>query len=334
MNNQNPYDVLGVSPSASAVEVKKRYRELAKDLHPDLNPGDPKSEEQFKRVSAAFGVLSDEKKRKLYDEFGDLAIKLGFDAEKLEQLRFSQNHAGGQAYKGFSAEDLFGGGGFDLADLFEGFAQARGGHAPQNWDRPKKAKNVQTSLSISFKDAALGVEREINLQIPNAVEYTDSSGSQSTQTQMSTKKLKVKIPAGVEHGQAIRLAGQGMSSPSGGESGDLLIKLHVQPDPIFKRNGDDLSLTLPITISEAMLGAEVQVPTLKGRVKLTVPAGTQSGTRLRLKAQGIARAGKKAGDLFAEVEVLVPKPPHDDDAIKKVQAIESLYEGSIRVWET
>lgn len=301
------YSVLGVPRNADADAIKKAYRKLARDLHPDKNPGNKSAESRFKNVNRAYEALGDPKKRALYDEFGEEALREGFDAEKARAYKqwSSRGGANGGGFPGggfgggggrrVNLEDLFGGdvgggGGFDFrtgggggedpfADLF-GRAQRRRG--------PVRGRDIEQAITIPFESAVKGTQ--LKLQAPGASE-----------------PVTVRIPPGAGEGSRVRIAGQGMPSPNGGQNGDLILEIHVEPHSLFERDGDDLELELPITVSEAIKGAKVKVPTFDGPVTIKVPAGSQTGQRLRVKGKGVTRKGKEPGDLYVVLSVHVPK---------------------------
>ncbi len=317
------YSLLGVSKGATPAEVKKAYRELAKANHPDRNPGNKKAEDRFKKASAAFEVLGDAEKRALYDEFGDESTKVGFDAKNARKYRGWQQQAaraaqaarspgarrayrsrgGGTGPGGVDLEELFQGGkdsgGFSFSDLGDSLSDLFGGRSdpgPRARGRsgPRKGEDVDTEITISFKKSIQGGETRIRIARPDRAR---------------PQTLTLKVPVGLREGQKIRLAGQGAEGPPGTAQGDLLITVKVRADPLFTREGDNLLLTLPITVGEAIRGATLEVPTLGGRVKLKVPAGSQTGKRLRLKGKGVPERKKKAaGHLFVELQVEVPIP--------------------------
>lgn len=299
MSDRRYYDILGVTRDASADGIRKAYRALARKHHPDVNPGDAAAEERFKELSAAYEVLSDAEKRKLYDEFGEDATRLGFDPEQAraysqwqERSRWRESPGGygpGQE-TGFDAEELFG-------ELFGG--RRRG---------PRRGHDLHAELATDLRTAALGGERELH--------FADG------------RTLMVRIPPGVDDGGTIRLRGQGAPSGASGAPGDLLVTLRVQPHPVFTREGKDLLVELPITVGEAIRGAKVTVPTLDGKVRLTVPAGSQSGQRLRIRRKGVARRGQPPGDLLVALSIRVP--PHESGLDDALAAIEAAYDGDIR----
>jgi curved DNA-binding protein len=285
------YAVLGVPRTADADTIKKAYRKLAARLHPDKNPDDKGSEARFKQVNHAYDVLGDDAKRKLYDEFGEDGLREGFDPGRSRAYRdwaSNQGRGSGGAYPGggtVDIEDLFGGGrsasGFgDLFGDFMGRARrARG---------PAKGPDLESEVTIDFASAVRGATLELQ---PQGV-----SGSTVT----------VRIPAGAADGNRVRIGGQGGPSATGGPRGDLVLTLHVTPHRYFRREGDDLHLDLPVTVSEAYRGAKVRVPTIDGDVTLKVPERAQSGQTVRLRGKGVARKGGQPGDLYVHFMVQVP----------------------------
>jgi len=284
------YGVLGVPKDADATTIKKTYRKLAKDLHPDKNPGNKKAEDRFKTVNHAFDVLSDAKKRALYDEFGEEGLREGFDAERVRAYSqwAKQQGAGGSARGGgrggVRIEDLFGNqtSGEGIGDLF-GDLFNRGGRRSRG---PSPGADLESSVSIDFVSAVRGATLELRPQ---------SGGPPVT----------VRIPQGASDGSRVRIAGHGAPSPNGGPAGDLLLTIHVEPHAFFRREGDDLHLDLPLSVAEAYRGAKVKVETFVGPVSLKVVPGTQSGTVVRLRGKGVTRKGK-TGDLYVHFMVHVP----------------------------
>jgi molecular chaperone DnaJ len=267
------YKVLGVAKDASDSEIKKVYRKLARQYHPDSNPGDAKAEAKFKEISEAFSVLSDAEQRKEYD-----AVRaMGSGA------RFT---AGGQGAGGFEDvfSNIFGGGRGGFGGGFGGFDFG-----------PTPGADLTTRTSIDFIDSINGATIKLNLE--------------------SAGPTTVKIPAGVMDGQRIKLRGKGAPSPSGGPSGDLIITVRVKPHPVFQRDGNNLRVTVPVTFTEAALGATIPVPTLGGDpVKLKIQPGTPNGRVLRVKGKGVQN-GTASGDLLATVDIAVPA--HLNEKAKK-----------------
>jgi DnaJ-class molecular chaperone len=304
---RDPYEVLGVTRSASAVDIKSAFRKLAKKLHPDANKHDPKAAGRFAELNAAYEIVGDKDKRKAFDNGeidaegkprfqgfgqqpgagagGGFGREGGFESFTWgpEGLRTSGGQAGARGFGGF--EDI-------LKDVFgaRGAAGRAGRGAgsthfePEDFGVPP-GRDISASLSISLPEAAKGVKKRV--QLPTG------------------KEVEVKIPAGLDEGQQIRLKGQGLPGAGGG-TGDLLITVSVTPHPLFQRDGVDLRLDLPVTLYEAVLGGKVRVPTLDGAVELAIPAGTNSGRTFRLKGKGFPGKERK-GDLLASVRIVLPE---------------------------
>jgi len=285
---KNLYDILGVSKSASDAEIKSAYRKLARKYHPDLNKDDKSAAEKFKEVSSAYEVLGDKEKRKKYDagEIDADGKQTGFGAGF-----GGENPFGNGTYRTYSGSNPFGEGGFDFSSIFgddimsafSGATRARRRSSPFG-STASKGQDVSYTLDVDFLDVAKGAEKTINL---------------------NGKNVNVKIPAGFEDGQTLRLKGMGGSSMTGGENGDVLITVHVLPHPYFKLDGLNLLLDLPISIKEAVLGSKITVPTLNGKVKITVPPYSSSGEKLRLKGKGII-AKKGIGDEIITLKIMAP----------------------------
>ena len=300
---RDPYEVLGVTRGASAADIKGAYRKLAKKHHPDANKHDPKAAARFAEINAAYEIVGDTDKRKAFDN-GEIDAEGKPRFQGFEGFRQGAGHPGG--FGGGSTFETFtwgpegmqagsggrGFGGFEdiLKDMLGGRAGGRrgargGGFQFETEDFAAPAgRDVSASLAISLEEAAKGVKRRV--QLPTG------------------KEVEVKIPAGLEEGQQIRLKGQGLAGP-GGRPGDLLITVTVTPHPLFQRDGVDLRLDLPITLYEAVLGGKVRVPTLDGAVELAIPAGTNSGRTFRLKGKGFPGKERK-GDLLASIRIVLP----------------------------
>jgi DnaJ-class molecular chaperone len=274
MAKRDYYEVLGVSRSASEDEIRKAHRKLAKKYHPDSNPDQPAAIEQFKEIQEAYDVLGDADKRKKYDQFGH-----GFSGNPN-----AGGWGGGQGPQ-VDISDLFGAGGFNMADLF-------GGGGPRTGRRgTRSGQSVEARLRVPFVTAALGGSVDFEIEL--------STGRQ---------QLSVKVPPGVEPGAVMRLSGQGEPGRGGGPNGDLLLTIDIEGHPWFRREGNDILVDIPVSPAEAVLGAKVEVPTLAdGEVMLTLPPGTSSGMKLRLRGKGITAKGKPAGDQFAVIKIVVPK---------------------------
>ncbi len=296
---RDPYSVLGVSKSASSAEIKKAYRRLAKKYHPDTNKDDSSASQKFTEASAAYDLLKDKEKRGQFDR-GEI------DAEGNPKFHPGMGGgpfgahpgaAGGQwqtrsAQGGaFSPEDIF-------ADLFGG---ARRGTAGRTRTFRMRGQDRQYSLDVDFLDAVRGVTRRISL--PNG------------------KTLDVKIPAGVENGQTIRLKGQGEPGVGGGPAGDALVEIHVGEHPLFRRDGSDLAIDLPVTLYEAVLGGKVRVPMPTGSVEMRIPPRSSGGRTLRLKGKGIHKKGKPAGDMLIKLRIILPETisPDLERAMQKLR---------------
>ena len=321
MAEKDLYKMLGVARDAKADEIKRAYRRLARQYHPDVNPGDKAAEEKFKEINFAFDILGDAEKRKLYDELGMDAAKIGWDPKKAEELRRWRRGAGGGGgfrFEGF--DDAFGGGSgatVDFGDLFGdlfGDVFARGaGAAPFHRRRrgPTPGDDVGARIEVDLVDVIRGAEKEIEVQKP---------GGRS--------RLKVRIPAGIADGGKVRLAGQGGPGYDGGPPGDLYLEVRVREHPLVRREGDDLHLQLPLTVGEAVAGATIRLPTFDGPVDLRVPAGMQTGRKLRLRGKGVPHLrGGGRGDLYAEAKVIVPTKSGAEEAAR---ALDAFYEGDVR----
>ena len=273
----DPYEVLGVPKSATAEDIKQSYRKLAKKLHPDLNPGNKKAEQSFKEVSAAYDLLSDPEKKARFDR-GEI------DASGAEQRQpFYKAYAEGEEgarYRRFDgdespfADDLF-------ADLF------RGGPGGGRQTIRMRGGDVSYTLEVDFLEAANGITRRVTL----------ADGT----------TLDVTIPAGTEDGQTLRLKGQGQPGLGGAPAGDAFIEIHIRPHPFFTRTGNDIHVELPVSLAEAVLGGSVNLPTIDGKVALKIPAGSNSGTVLRLKGKGVMnQATRQRGDQLVKLKVVLP----------------------------
>jgi len=298
MPERDYYEILGVAHDATPEAIKKAYRALARKYHPDVNPGDKKAEARFKEVQQAYDILSDSEKRARYDRYGDAAFEgmaaagprtgaqdftFRFGEPGFETVDFSQffGPMGGAA----ATQDEPAGGAGIFEDLL---GRMRGGRST----RPRTGQSTEAHLTIPFLTAVRGGETTIEIQ--HGPGKTDS--------------LVVKIPPGVDNGAKLRLKGRGAPGAKGAPPGDLTIHISVEPHPYYQREGRNLLVEVPITVAEALLGGKVEVPALDGMKSLSVPPGSSSGLKLRLKGQGIpAAGGKPAGDLFAVLKIVVPK---------------------------
>jgi DnaJ-class molecular chaperone len=274
---EDPYKVLGVARDAPDEEIRRTYRKLAKELHPDLNPKNrAAAEEKFKKVSAAYDIVGDPEKRKKYDR-GEI------DASGEPRRGFHRANAGGGPFGGRSGrvEDEF-----SFGDIFSDlFGRGRAGEASSPF--AARGRDVRYTLEVDFLEAANGVKKRVTMPDGGV--------------------LDLAVPEGVTDSQVLRLKGKGSPGPRGSEAGDALVEIKVRPHPQFKRVGDDISLELPITIDEAVLGAKIEVPTISGRVQLTVPKGTSSGRVFRLKGKGVRNTTTgHTGDQLVSVRIVLP----------------------------
>jgi molecular chaperone DnaJ len=333
---KNLYDVLGVPKTATQEEIKKAYRRLARQWHPDKNPGDPEAEERFKEIQAAYDVLSDPEKRKRYDAYGSPDGRLGPEGTFVFE----------------DLGDLFGG----FGDLLGGLFGGRAGTGARR-QRGRRGADVEVEVTLSFEDALRGVETTIPVSLESACAQCGGSGARpgtqptvcpqcqgrglvaesqglfaishpcprcrghgrvieepcpscrGTGRERRTRRFKVQIPAGVKDGTRIRLRGKGEAGYDGGPAGDLYVVTRVEPSPLYRRRGEaDLEIDVPITFPEAALGATVEVPTPDGPISLKVPAGSQDGKLLRVRGKGAPRLGGGGrGDLYARLRIVVPR---------------------------
>jgi DnaJ-class molecular chaperone len=300
---RDPYEVMGVSKGASEADIKSAYRRLAKKLHPDANKHDPKAASRFAELNAAYEIVGDGDKRKAFDRGEiDAEGKPRFQGFEGFGAQPGGGPGGGAHFEGFSfGPDGFrrsggGGGGAGFEELLRGMFGGRAGAARQHFETEDfgaatgAGQDLHASLTITLADAAKGTKTRVHLP--------------------TGKDVEVKIPAGIASGRQIRLKGQGWPSASG-KAGDAMITINVAPHPVFKPEGSDLRLELPITLYEAALGGKVRVPTLDGAVELAIPAGTNSGRTFRLKGKGL-KAKSGAGDLLATVRIVLPERVDDE----------------------
>jgi DnaJ-class molecular chaperone len=290
------YEVLGVKRDASDKEIRQAYRRLARKFHPDLNPNDKQAEESFKEISSAYEVLSDKEKRDKYDRYGhDWAY-----AEQAEAARAAGGGGGfySRTYDFSDLDDLFGGGGGGFGGFEDLFRRGRGpGGARVDVNIP--GQDVEQPITVSLEEAYAGTTRVISMMAGDG----------------APRRLEVKIPAGVHDGSRVRFASEGAPSPFGGPKGDLYLVVNVAAHRLYERDGDDLTIKLSVPLHVAMVGGEVDVPTLKGtRLKLNIAPETQNGRRIRLRGQGMPiLGGSSHGDLYAEVNVVLPTHLNDEE---------------------
>jgi molecular chaperone DnaJ len=353
---RSPYEILGVTKTATADEIKKAYRKLAREYHPDRNPGDASAEERFKEVQGAYDLLSDPEKRKQYDAFGTANGRGPFGG-------------GNVNFQDFDLGDLG-----DLGDLFGGIFGNRGRGGAQRQTRAQRGNDLEVEVNLSFEDSLKGIETKIPVTLDTACSECHGSGAKpgtapvicpdckgrgvvsesqgffalsqpcprcrgngtviedpcprchGTGRERRTKRYTVKIPAGVKDGTRIRLKGKGEAGFNGGEAGDLFVVTKVEPSKLYERRGEDLVVDVPVTYSEAALGATIEVPTPDGAVSLRVKPGTQDGTLLRVKGKGAPKLkGSGRGDVLARVGVAVPKrlKKRERELLEELQKVSS-----------
>jgi molecular chaperone DnaJ len=335
--NRNPYEVLGVAKNASDDDIKKAYRKLAREYHPDRNPGDNGAEDRFKEVQTAYDILSNAEKRRAYDAFGDARAR-GFPG--------AGQDTGGMRFEEFDLGDL--------GDLLGGMFGGGGRRAASR--QPVRGNDLETHVRISFEDSLKGAQIRVPVEVETACSVCHGTGAEpgtapitcpqcggrgvvsdsqglfalsqpcprcrgngtivekpckhcrGSGRERATKRYAVKIPAGARSGTRVRLKGKGEAGHNGGPAGDLFVVVDVEPSPLYERRGSDLVLDVPVTYAEAALGSSVEIPTPDGLVSLKVPAGTESGKLLRVKGRGVPHLkGTGRGDLLARINVTVPK---------------------------
>ena len=361
------YEVLGVQKGATDAEIKKAYRKLAKENHPDLNPGDKEAEARFKEANEAYEILSDSEKRARYDQFGFAGVDPSYAAQN-----------GGYG-GGFDGAFDFG----DLGDIFGSFFGGGFGGTSRSRNGPQRGESLRTSVSISFEEAAFGCQKDVTVERVESCDTCHGSGAapgtsadtcpgcngtgqvqQRRQTPMGVfstvgpcprcggkgkiintpckscggtgqvrrrKTIQVSIPAGIDDGQIINLRGQGGAGRNGGPAGDLQIVVSVRPHQLFRRDGADVYCDAPITFTQAVLGGELEIPTIDGKVKYDIPEGTQTGTTFRLRGKGIPNVnGRGRGDQFVTVYIETPRNLNREqkEALRKFS--ETLKEGNYK----
>ena len=341
------YQALGVKRSASAIEIRKAYRRLARKYHPDVNPGDKSSEEKFKQIQEAYEVLSDPKKKKMFDEYG-------FYSDQFQPGQGAAPGAGGFGFGGFDFSDVSAGQSGGFRDIFGDFFSRFTGGGGEPSREPRRGDDLEYQVEISFWDSIRGAVRKLTVSRLDACSACNGTGAlggpttcsacqgRGSVTQQSgrmrfniacsrchgsgrsrilckhcrgegrqprAETIEVRIPPGMSTGSRVRVPGKGNTGANGGAVGDLYIITQVRPHEFFERRGDDIHTVVPVTVSEAALGAKIEVPTIDGRSVLKVPPGTQSGQRFRLREKGApsARTPSRRGDQFIEVRIVLPR---------------------------
>lgn len=337
------YATLGVKRDASDKDIRSAYRKLARKHHPDVNPGDKASEEQFKDINAAYEVLKDPDKRKKYDKYGD-RWEMADQIEEMQRQRsagdYFRTSAGSRrttTSDGATYED-FDLGGNDFSDILGGiFGRNRGRQASP---RSRRGEDLEHPIEITLEEAFNGTSRLIQLQVPETCGTCNGTGRLAGEpcptcdgigSTIRSKRLEVKVPAGVDTGSRVRIAGQGNPGQGGAPSGDMILLITVQTHDRFERKGADLYIDTPVPLTDAVLGGEIEVPTLKGtKLRVTVPANTQNGRSIRLRGQGMPRSGGNPGDLFARVKVVLPTTLSDRERalFEELRAIQTGSEAT------
>ena len=337
------YEVLGVAKGSSEADIKKAYRRLARKLHPDVNPGDKAAQKRFQEVQEAYEVLRDAEKRRAYDRFGHAGPGQGFDPRTAQ---------GGPGFGGFGGAPGgfpgggpggFGGGGFegihfetgDLGDLFGNLF----GGARRAQTGPQAGEDLRGQIEIPFRDAVLGGTASLSLRREKECPTCGGTGRTGKQrcptcggegVVAASERVRIKIPEGTEDGGTIRVPGKGGAGARGGAVGDLYVTVRVTPHPYFERQGNDIHAVVPITVKEAYVGAEIEIPTIHGPVRARIPPGTQGRQRLRLRGKGVRdpRTGT-SGDHIYSVRVMVPKT-QTPAGVDAATLLDGLYEGDVR----
>lgn len=303
VTTQDYYKLLGVDRNAKPEEISKAFKKLARQHHPDFNPGNKASEEKFKEINEAYDVLKDPEKRKLYDQFGHDFQNAG---------QYARQPGGGGGHFTFNGQDM---GGADFSDIFENlFGGGRGGESGGFGgfggfqQRPRRGRDVEAELPLTLLEALKGGKRKVTLQMPGG-----------------PKTLEITVPPGVRDGAKLRLSGQGDPSPNGGPAGDLFLRVRYLPNDLFKVDGSNLQSDAAITPWQAVLGAKIKVPTLEGDVELSVPPGTSSGRKFRLRGKGMGSPSQR-GDLFVKIRIDVPKTltPEEKELWEKLEKISTF----------
>ena len=342
---QNLYEILGVARNADHETIRKAYKKLVKKYHPDRNPNDPKAQENFNKVARAYEFLGDPKKRKLYDQYGDMILNPNFDTKAAEEWNTQQQGFGDlggfeQFFNGFTGgfssgtQEYRGSEGYDRRNFRSSYNKARTSDFGYNsanrrqqagggFEIPERGTDIKVTVNVTLVEALKGCSKKITIRRP-------SRWKRGTNAGMTKETVAVAIPVGVRSGQDLRMKGKGNFGKGGGASGDLLVQVEVAPHPHLFREGADIYLNVPLSMQEAILGAQIEIPVLDGSVRVRIPAGVSTGQKLRLKGRGAKKKTGGNGDMYL---ILRPAPPASNDPrlIQLAKEIEEFYpEGGIR----
>ncbi len=333
MPRQDYYSVLGIQRGASEKEIRQAYRKLARKYHPDVNPNNKEAEEKFKQINAAYEVLSDKGKRTKYDQYGDQwqfadQFAQARTQQQAPRWEFEQRSGGGRINFGDGVGSLF-------DELFRGY-----GAGTRQQTQTRRGQDIEYAIEITLEEAFSGSTRILNLQAPQPCTGCNGTGQiqnmpcsvcRGVGTVLKIKRLEVKIPSGVQQGSRVRVAGKGEPGYNGGPNGDLYLIISVKPHSRFKREGANLHLEVEVPLTTAILGGEIQIPTLKSKVLLKIPPETQNGRIFNLKGQGMPQLGKTGrGNLLAKLKVLLPNnlSSEERELFKRLDELERMKGGS------
>lgn len=338
---QNLYEILGVAKDADHETIRKAYKKLVKKYHPDRNPNDPRAQEKFNKVARAYEFLGEPKKRKLYDQYGDMVLNPNFDSQAAESWNEQQDFGGfDDFFRGFTGgfssgtQQYRGSDGYERGNFRSSYDREKqsdfgynSNHRRQRssggFELPEKGTDIKVSINLTLIEALKGCAKKVTIRRPSRWKRGSNAG-------MSQETVSISIPVGVRSGQELRMKGKGNFGKGGGASGDLLVNIEVAPHPHLFREGADIYLNVPLSMQEAILGAQIEIPVLDGTVRVRVPAGVKTGQKLRLKGRGAKKKTGGKGDMYL---ILRPSPPSSDDPrlIQLAKEIEEFYpEGGIR----
>jgi DnaJ-class molecular chaperone len=317
MPGKDYYQILGVSRNATDKEIKKAYRKLARQHHPDVNPGDKSAEAKFKEINKAYEVLSDQEKRKKYDQFGESWQSAEQFAKAGWQQEPQWGFGGGGAGPTFDFTEFTSESG-DLGGIFESLFRSAGGRRTgfRTTRRPRRGEDIEHPIEVTLEEAYHGASRIIRMQVEvpcqvcagtGVIQNRHCSACGGSGRMINPRKLEVKIPPGVKDGSRIRMAGEGRAGYGGGPKGDLHLVVSIKPHKLFERKNGDLYVEVSVPLTTAVLGGEIDIPTLKGKLALKIPPETQNGRLFRLTGQGMPNlSGSNKGNLFAKIKVILP----------------------------